>query len=135
MEREFDGALDVFVESKGLPDYIHVIDLKSLELVYLSENKVYRFKRSTLGVNSKLIKTYPAAEVVEAGFISESIQVGNIESKKTKSDGQKRTSVDKQKGTLDSSLSQGLAKKVGCYHRNFKISIRRSRWFDQPCFC
>jgi len=111
IEREFDGALDVFVESKGLPDYIHVIDLKNIELVYLSENKVYRFKRSTFGVNGKLIKTYPAAEIVEAGFISESIQVGNIEFDKTKSDGQKRTSADKQKVALDSSPSQGLAKK------------------------
>ena len=59
MERDFDSALDIFVESKGLPDYIYVIDIKSMELAYLKDDKIYSFKRPTMDVNSKIIRTYP----------------------------------------------------------------------------
>jgi len=71
MEREFDPALDIIVASKGIPDYIHVIDRKSLELVYMNENRIYQYERSTLSVNSRLVKTYEATDAVKAGHIPE----------------------------------------------------------------
>jgi hypothetical protein len=74
MEREFDPALDVIVASKGLPDYIHVIDRKTLELVYMNENRIYQYERPTLSVNSMLVKTYEATEAVRAGHIPELTQ-------------------------------------------------------------
>lgn len=69
IERNYDPALDTLVASKGLPDYIHVVNTESLELVYLSEDKVYLLKRAGLSVNSKLVKTYAATEVINAGYI------------------------------------------------------------------
>jgi len=59
MEMDFDSALDIFVQSNGLPDYIYVIDRKSTELAYLKDDKIYSFKRPTMDVNSKIIRTYP----------------------------------------------------------------------------
>jgi len=71
IERDYDPSLDLIVSMKGDPDYIHVINTNSVELVYLDENKIYQYKRSSLNVNSKLIKTYEAAEAVRAGYIPE----------------------------------------------------------------
>ena len=110
LERDFDDALDVFVASKGLPDYIHVIDLKSIELVYLSENKVYRFKRPTLGVNSKIIKTYPVSEIVEAGYIPEPKAL--IQAAGSESEGQKRASAEKLVDASGAVSGQDLKKKL-----------------------
>ena len=59
MEMDFDSALDIFVQSNGLPDYIYVIDRKSTELAYLKDDKIYSFKRPTMDVNSKIIRVYP----------------------------------------------------------------------------
>lgn len=69
IERSSDRRLDNFISSKGLPNYIHVIDIDSLDLVYLEENKVYLFKRKGLTNLSDLDRTYSAEEVIQAGHI------------------------------------------------------------------
>lgn len=112
MEREFDPALDTIVASKGTPDYIHVIDRKSLELIYMNENKIYQYKRPTLSVYSKLIKTYEATEAVGAGYIPGLTQT----SKQTKT---KKNIITK---------SWPISQKKLILESKFNNSIRQNKW-------
>lgn len=77
IEREYDSSLDIIVASKGIPDYIHVIDRKSLELVYLDDNRIYHYERPGFTTNSVLKKTYAATEAMRAGHIPEQSQTPN----------------------------------------------------------
>lgn len=56
-EMEFDDSLKTFVIIKGLPDYIHVIDLDNVELAYVEEGIFYHFKRGW-GTDSEQIDSY-----------------------------------------------------------------------------
>ena len=74
IEMEYDNTIKSFVEIKGLPDYIHVIDLSNLELIYLDEDKTYLLKRGFLGVNSELFQTYPVKEEAIRRFTAEDVK-------------------------------------------------------------
>jgi hypothetical protein len=97
LETDFDPSLEVFVAATGVPDYIHVIDRKSVELVYLKQNKIYRFKRPNFDVDSKLIKTYPAERAVNAGYISGPNYTGKVQQEKVPATSQSSLTTSEKK--------------------------------------
>jgi len=71
LETAFDSTLTEFVAAHGSPDFIHVIDMDSVELLYFREDAIYFFTRATLSSESSLQQTSPisAARGDRTGFV------------------------------------------------------------------
>ena len=63
MEMALDGTVKTFVMSKGLPDYIHVINGENLELAYFQEGEIYHFQRPWFSNYSKGASTRQFSDV------------------------------------------------------------------------
>lgn len=45
IERDYDPGVDAYVAEHGTPDYLYVIDRRTLKLIYLQPDRVVTFKR------------------------------------------------------------------------------------------
>ena len=61
-EIKFNPAVEVLVEQNGLPDYINIpkagLGENLLELIYINQDKVFKFKQGTWETRLRLVDTY-----------------------------------------------------------------------------
>lgn len=57
IERDFDPGVEAYVSKHGEPDYLYVIDRRTLKLIYMQPDRVVTFKRPFLSGTGSAAET------------------------------------------------------------------------------